>query len=147
MAAPFPHHYATTIVVGAPGASLGSGPRPVISGGAPPEFGGTDAVWSPEHLLLGAVGLCLQTTFDALARRAALPVIAWSAAVDGTLDRTPHGLAFTKIHAHVDVTVDADAIDRATAILEQAKRSCIVSGALNVPVEVEARVSAAPRAA
>jgi organic hydroperoxide reductase OsmC/OhrA len=121
--------------------------RPAIVGGAPPEFDGDEAVWSPEHLLLGAVGLCIETTFEAFAKRAALPVLAWTAHVDGTLDRTASGLAFTRIVAHVDVTVEPEVVERAHAIMERTKRSCIVSASLAVPVEVDARIAAAPEAA
>jgi organic hydroperoxide reductase OsmC/OhrA len=144
MATPFPHHYATTITRGAARTSLHAGERPAIVGGAPPEFDGDDAVWSPEHLLLGAVGLCIETTFEAFAKRASVPILTWTAHVNGTLDRTATGLAFTRIVAHVDVTVEPEAVGRAEGVMERTKRSCIVSASLAVPVEVEARISAAP---
>jgi organic hydroperoxide reductase OsmC/OhrA len=143
MPAPFPHQY-TTIT---DGASLRAGPRPAIAGGPPPEFDGDDAVWSPEHLLLGAVGLCLETTFAAYAKRNGLLVNAWRAEVSGTLDRTATGLAFTRIVAQVDLTVAREHVERARAVLDRAKRACIVSASLNVPVDVVARVSAEPLAA
>src|SRR5690606_26909578 len=59
--APFPHRYIVELEAG----KLASLPRQEILVGAPPQFGGTDTVWSPEELLVGAVITCLQTTFDA----------------------------------------------------------------------------------
>jgi organic hydroperoxide reductase OsmC/OhrA len=148
MPAPFPHRYSTTIVrAGTSRGSIQAAPRPTISGGAPPEFGGDATLWSPEHLLMASLGLCLETTFEAFAARDRLPLTGWTANVEGTLDRTPAGLAFTRIVVRVDVTVDAGAEDRARAVLARAEKACIVSAALRVPLEIEATVAAAPDAA
>lgn len=148
MAAPFPHHYELTITRTARSrASLDAGARPTIAGAPPPEFDGDPAAWSPEHLLLGAIGLCLETTFDALAAREQLDVAAWQATVAGTLDKTKLGLQFTAFSVAVDVTVAAPDVERARAILDRARRACIVSNALRVPVEVDGCVHAASQAA
>lgn len=142
MPAPFPHHYETTLVrTLASRAQVEAPPRASIAGGPPPEFDGDAASWSPEHLLLSSIGLCLLTTFEALAARDRIGLVAWSARVRGTLDRTAHGLAFTAFTAELDVEVD-DPV-RARATLAQAERHCIVSNALRVPVEVVATIRAA----
>jgi organic hydroperoxide reductase OsmC/OhrA len=138
MPAPFRHQYTTTINGDA---SLHADPRPTIVGGPPPELDGDAAAWSPEHLLLGAVGLGLESTFAAYATRTGLPVIAWRADVSGTLDRTAAGLAFTRIVAHVEVSVAHGYLERARALLDRARRSCIIAASLNLPVEVDAHIS------
>jgi organic hydroperoxide reductase OsmC/OhrA len=148
MPATFPHHYSATIVrTGAARATLHAPPRPDLAGGAPPEFGGDATVWSPEHLLMASIGLCLETTFDAFATRDHLAVAGWSATVEGTLDRSPAGLVFTRIVARVELTVDADEVDRARKLLVRAEKACLVSAALKVPVELEATIAVAPDAA
>jgi organic hydroperoxide reductase OsmC/OhrA len=136
MIAPFPHQYAATVrrFPGGRGI-LEAGERLAIDGGAPPEFGGSDAVWSPEHLLLGAVGLCLETTFEALAARDHLVVDEWRVNVDGAVDRTTAGLAFTQINATIHITVQPDLVARTHAVAGRARR-CLISSSLRVPVDV-----------
>ena len=78
MPAPFPHHYKTQITaIGDRLCTIESAPRPTIIGGAPPEFDGIDAHWSPEHLLLCSVGLCLELTFSGVAKKARLNFKSW----------------------------------------------------------------------
>ena len=56
---PFPHRYSVTLIAD----ELTEGPRERIRAGAPPQFGGVEDVWSPEHLLIAAALTCLKTTF------------------------------------------------------------------------------------
>ena len=115
-------------------------PRPEFRGGPPVEFGGRDDWWSPEHLLLSAAGLCLKTTFEAFASRARLTVLAYSSRVEGTLDKTPQGLAFTSIEIAVELVVAEEDAARAGDLLRTAKDHCIVSNALKTPVQLTASV-------
>ena len=79
MPTPFPHHYDAMLTwPGSGPAALGSEGRPTIAGGPPPEFDGERTWWSPEHLLLSSLNLCLQATFEAFARRERLHVEASS---------------------------------------------------------------------
>jgi len=143
MASPFPHHYDVRLSGRNGSAILGGGRRPDIVGGPPPEFDGSDQSWSPEHLLLSAVGLCLMTTFEAFAARAGLAVAGYESRVQGVLDKTPAGLAFTSIRLAVDLRVAEADRARAEQLLLSAKRHCIVANALKVAVEVETLVNAA----
>jgi organic hydroperoxide reductase OsmC/OhrA len=115
-------------------------PRTSIAGGPPPEFDGDATAWSPEHLLLSSVGLCLLTTFEAFAARDRLSVLAWEARVHGTVEKTAHGLAFTKIV--VDVDMEVDDVLRARKTLDDATHHCLVSNALRVKPEVLATIRA-----
>jgi organic hydroperoxide reductase OsmC/OhrA len=143
MVAPFPHHYRADVQrVSAGRALVEAPPRRSIAGCAPSEFGGRDDDWSPEHLLLGAIGLCLETTFEALATRAQLAVESWDVRVDGTVDRTEAGLAFTAISAVIRVTVAPELVERAREVAHRA-RHCLISSSLRVPVDVAAVVTPA----
>lgn len=143
MASPFPHHYDVTLSGSNGTAILGGGARPDIVGGPPPEFDGSARSWSPEHLLLSAVGLCLMTTFQAFAARADLPVAGYESRVEGVLDKTSAGLAFTSMRVAVDLRVAEGDRARAEQLLQSAKRHCIVANALKLAVEVETLVLAA----
>jgi organic hydroperoxide reductase OsmC/OhrA len=142
MASPFPHHYDVEVSSGngSGSAILAGGLRPRIVGGPPPEFDGRAEWWSPEHLLLSAAGLCLMTTFHAFATRASLDVAGYESRVDGVLDKTSSGLAFTSIRIAVDLRVAPADRTRAEQLLQSAKRHCIVANALKPVVEVQAVV-------
>jgi organic hydroperoxide reductase OsmC/OhrA len=144
MATPFPHRYDVALAwEGQGGAALTSGPRPVIEGGAPPEFDGKEAWWSPEHLLLSSLSLCLMTTFQAVAGKARLPIRHYDSRAEALLDRTPAGLGFTGLVLRVSVKVETpDQIERARHLLLKAKSHCIVANALMPPVHLDASVSA-----
>jgi organic hydroperoxide reductase OsmC/OhrA len=144
MPAPFPHHYKTQLRWnGDATSSLEAAPRPAITGGAPPEFDGTDRLWSPEHLFISSVGLCLMLTFQSVARKSRLSIKSYKSECTGTVDRGDGGLAFTAIHLHVDITVaDADDVERVRPLLDTAKKYCLVSNSIKAPVTLAATVTA-----
>ncbi len=134
--APFPHRYTVTLQE----RRLTGPPRAPIAVGAPPQFGGSDEVWSPEDLLVGATLECLWTTFEAYARREQLEVASWRGTATGVLDKGPTGPVFTSITLAIEMTVDAADIERAGRILATAEKNCIISNALRVAVTVEADI-------
>jgi organic hydroperoxide reductase OsmC/OhrA len=137
----FPHRYTATITRLAHGlATIDSPPRPSLTGGPPPELHGDPTSWSPEHLLVSALGLCLFATFDAFASREGVAVLGWRDTVTGVLDKTPTGLAFKSFTIEVELTVDRADIERARTVLERAERYCIISKALQVPVKIEPHI-------
>ncbi|MFH1016919.1 MAG: OsmC family protein [Pseudomonadota bacterium] len=139
---PFPHQYSLTVSWrGGRSGRVQAGPRPEISGGPPPEFDGNEKDWSPEHLLLAAVNLCLMISFLSLARKSRLDVKKYEGRIDGTLDKTEEGLVFTSIGVHADLGVGRGASAEGQKLMEKAKKYCIVSNALRVPVNVESRVT------
>jgi organic hydroperoxide reductase OsmC/OhrA len=138
MATTFPHRYELNLAwPGQGGAALEAAGRRPIEGGAPSEFGGRDSWWSPEHLLLSSLSLCLMTTFEALSRRARLAVLGYDCRAEAILDRVESGLAFTALALHVRVAVAPADAERAPQLLESAKRHCLVANALAVPVTLD----------
>ena len=143
MATPFPHRYQVGLLWdGAGGGTLSGGARPPIEGGAPPEFDGRDSWWSPEHLLLSSLSLCLMTTFQALMTRSDVALAAYESRGEAVLDRVPEGVGFTSIILHVRVKVASDDVERARGLLVKAKSHCIVANALMPPVHLDAVVTA-----
>lgn len=141
--APFPHHYEVELEGRGSGGVLLAPPRPLLLGGAPAEFGGSDEWWSPEHLLLASASLCVKATFDALARLKHLGVKSYHASARAVLDRTPSGPAFTSIRIAVELEVAPQDRERARTLLEKAKQHCIVANSLKVEVQLEATVNGA----
>lgn len=134
--APFPHRYTVRLV----DRQLVAPPRAPIAAGSPPQFGGTDSVWSPEELLVAAALECLWTTFDAHARHDALAVHDWTGTGVAVLDKGSPVPKFTSITLRVELAVAPGDEDRARRLLQTAEQRCIISNALSVPVTLEASV-------
>ena len=137
----FPHPYTATITrIGHTQATITAPPRPALAGGPPPELHGDPSSWSPEHLLVSSLGLCLFITFDSFAARDNLAVLGWRDTATGVLGKTATGLAFESFTIDVELTVDAADIERARALLDKAAKYCVISKALQVPVAIEAHI-------
>ena len=136
--APFPHRYTVTLN----DRQITAPPRAPIAAGSPPQFGGSDDVWSPEELLVAATLECLWTTFEAYARRENLVVQSWTGDVVGVLDKGKTGPEFTSITQRVELLVAPGDEERARRILDHAEKHCIISNALKVPVLLDATVRA-----
>ncbi len=137
--APFPHRYSVALA----NRQLSAPPRAPIAAGAPPQFGGSDSVWSPEELLVALALLCLSTTFDAFARREALAVRDWRGDATGVLDKGPTGPTFSAVDVRVEIVVGAGDEERCSRLVASAEKHCLISHALRCPVRVEAYVRAA----
>jgi organic hydroperoxide reductase OsmC/OhrA len=133
---PFPHRYS----VGLNDDHLTAEPRQPIAVGAPPQFGGTHDVWSPEELLVSAVLLCVKTTFDAFARKAELAIHSCTGKGTGVLEKGPAGAMFTSIRIELDIETDSGAESRVRDLLRSVERACIISRAIHAPVEIVASV-------
>ncbi len=138
---PFPHTYQVVLDGGGDERGmLNAGLRAPIPVGTPPEFGGDDRRWSPEHLLLGAASACLMATFASVAAKSKLAVSDYHCEAEGVLDKTAEGLRFTRIV--LKVTVTSAEPEKAARLMETAKKYCIVSNSLARPVEVDCAVLA-----
>lgn len=134
----FPHQYTVT-AIGSHGeeVELCSDGLPAVGTATPPEFDGPGGRWSPETLLVGAVGDCLALTFRGVARRSALKWTSFECDVTGTLDRvegTTRFVAF-EIRARLLVPSGTDP-ERARVVLEKAHRNCLIANSLSAPVHL-----------
>ncbi len=109
----------------------------------PPEFGGeAEGVWSPEDLFVASAASCFAVTLAAIVRKRTIPLL--SLQVDGVGHvglRDDGRLGFTSIE--LEVTAETDSADAATQLetaIERAERSCLVSNALGIPLNVRAAV-------
>jgi organic hydroperoxide reductase OsmC/OhrA len=143
---PFPHHYHVRVDARPDGeVKLGSEGLEDIRSLPPPEWGGPGGYWSPETLLLAALGDCTMMTFRAIAKASRLEWRELSASVEGKLDRIDGNSRFTEITLRVRlvVPVGADA-ERAKRLLERAEQGCPISNSLTAAKHVEAEIVEAP---
>lgn len=139
---PFPHHYEVSLIwKGGETSELSSGPRPVLPGGPPAQFDGTDETrWSPEHLVLAALAQCLLLTWITLNKRSQIPLKGWESKGESVLEKTKEGLVFTSFKLSVTLTTDAERIEEARRLLDTAKKYCIIANSLKTAPTLEATV-------
>lgn len=139
---PFPHHYEVSLIwKGGETSELSSGPRPVLPGGPPAQFDGTDETrWSPEHLVLAALAQCLLLTWITLNKRSQIPLKGWESKGESVLEKTKEGLVFTSFKLSVTLTTDAERVEEARRLLDTAKKYCIIANSLKTAPTLEATV-------
>lgn len=134
---PFPHTYETKLqwIGEREGFITGGADLAPLLGGPPVQFDGSSRNWSPEALLMSAAELCLMTTFLSLLRNKNISITNYTSRTVGTLDKTENGLEFTSVK--INVALEAEDKETAMQLLFKAKKYCIISNALKVPVELE----------
>ena len=116
--------------------------NPKITVATPPDFGGPHNEWSPEQLLMGAIGSCLMTSALYYLRKSGIELRSYMSNVAGTLGKTREGLAFTRIDVEVSITVGAsDDVEKAQRADEKAQQTCLVSKAMKCTVNVNSLVN------
>jgi organic hydroperoxide reductase OsmC/OhrA len=129
----FPHHYTVSANGSGTGdVELNADGLPTLRSASPIPFDGPGDRWSPETLLVAAVGDCLILTFRAVARASGFAWTSLECDVTGTLDRIERTTRFVafEVRACLRVPPGTDP-DRARQVLEKAERRCLISNSLN----------------
>jgi len=140
---PLPHRYAVLLAGGAEGYAALTAPGLANLPSAPPvEFGGPGDAWSPEQLLLAAVGSCFHFSLRAIAQASRLDFISLELAAEGTVDRRDGELWFTEIVLRPRLLIPAGTDqERARRVLERAEKTCLVSRSLSSPIRLEPEIA------
>lgn len=105
---------------------------------APPEFGGLQGRWTPEELLLCAVGGCFTTTFRAIAARSNFEYTDLEVETQGTAAKAADGYRFGEIVIRPKLTISSEEErNRAIDLLKKTNALCLVSRALAVTQRFE----------
>jgi organic hydroperoxide reductase OsmC/OhrA len=115
---------------------------------APPEFDGPEGVWSPETLLVAAVADCYVLSFRAVARASRLDWETLDVDVEGVLDRAEGVTRFVRfdITARLALINNVDT-SRAAAVMERAKRACLITNSLRCDSFLRPRITVSATAA
>ena len=118
---------------------------PALDVASPPQFGGPEGVWSPEHLFVAALSSCLMTTFRAIAKASNIEVLEYSDSATGRLVRDDSRMyAFDLVTLRPSVVVADEAhIDRTLRILQKAEAACLISRSVASEIVMEPTVLAA----
>ena len=134
----FPHHSAVAATGSGTGdVELRADGLPTLPSASPIPFDGPGDRWSPETLLVAAVGDCLILTFRAVARASGFAWTSLECDVTGTLDRIERTTRFVAfdVRARLQVPHGTDP-DRARQVLEKAERSCLISNSLSAAIHL-----------
>ena len=108
----------------------------------PPEFPkGIEGVWTPEHLLVGAVSSCLMTTFLAIAENSRLPFINFECKAIGKLEKVDAKLMMSEIVLLPVVTISHDSDkEKALRVLQKSEAACLISNSVRSKILFQPRV-------
>jgi len=112
---------------------------------APAEFGGLEGRWTPEELLLAAVASCFTTTLRTIAGNAQIDLTDLEVEAHGTVRKAGTGYMFSEIVLRPKVRIaNFAARERTLDLLNKAETLCLVSRALDVPVNFEPELEVTP---
>jgi peroxiredoxin-like protein len=105
---------------------------------APTEFGGLEARWTPEELLLATVASCYTTTLRAIAGSALFDFTDLQVEASGTVRKADSGYSFAQIVVRPNLKIaSAEERDRALELLKRAEKLCLVSHGLGTNLKFE----------
>jgi organic hydroperoxide reductase OsmC/OhrA len=139
----FPHYYSVTATAAADhDVMLEATGIPAIRSASPAQFGGPGTRWSPETLLVAAIGDCLILTFRAVARASKLTWLDLTCDVTGTLDRADGITSFTAFELAATLRVPTGtSADAARRAVEKAERGCLIANSLKAPVHLRVEIA------
>lgn len=117
---------------------------PVLLGSADRAFRGDATRWNPELLLVAALSECHLLSYLSACARVGVVVTGYTDSATGTMAQVGNGGHFREVVLRPRVQVrDADMVERARSLHEQADADCFIASSVNFPVRHEPRVEAA----
>ena len=109
---------------------------------SPPEFGGPEGVWSPEHLFVASLAACLMTTFRAIAELSKLEIIEYTDEALGHLQRgDDRRYSIDRVILRPKVVIGShDDLEKARRLLRKAEETCLISRSVASEVILDAQV-------
>lgn len=108
---------------------------------SPPEFGGEPGIWTPEHLFVASVNICLMTTFLAIADIARLPFKEYKANAIGKLEKVDGKYIISEIILKPLIIIpDENYREKCLRIIEKSETNCLISNSIKSKVIVEPEI-------
>jgi len=112
---------------------LSSGKELLVS--TPPEFGGPDGDWSPEHLFLSSITSCFMSTYLVFVNKIKIENTGFECTATGQVELIDGKFRFTYIHIYPKAFVGNEAdFEKAQIALEKAKKYCLISNSINAEI-------------
>ncbi|MGB3477526.1 MAG: tRNA (N6-threonylcarbamoyladenosine(37)-N6)-methyltransferase TrmO [bacterium] len=103
--------------------------------GCPPEFGGEKEYWSPEHLFVASIEVCIMTTFIWLLEKNNLNIISYQSKAKGKAHMLKTDFVFSEIELKPVIEITTTRIkDKIHTLIIDAGKQCMVSQSLKCNV-------------
>jgi organic hydroperoxide reductase OsmC/OhrA len=117
---------------------LESPEKPELRVSSPPEFHGESGVWTPEDLYVGALNVCLMSTFLAYAEKKKLKILYYDCKAKGTLEFSGAKYWITKVEIKPKIeTLSLEDAALAEQIIFEAHDNCFLSNSVKTVVTVK----------
>ena len=114
---------------------VGSPSLKSFSVSTPPEFGGPEGEWSPEHLFLSSITSCFMSTYLSFVNKMKIENTGFECTATGQVEIEDGKYKFTYIHIYPKVFVGNDTdVERAKVAMEKTKKYCLISNSVNAEI-------------
>jgi organic hydroperoxide reductase OsmC/OhrA len=114
---------------------VGSSSLKPFSVSTPPEFGGPEGEWSPEHLFLSSITSCFMSTYLSFVNKMKIENTGFECTATGQVEIVDGKYKFTYIHIYPKAFVGNDAdVERAKVAMEKTKKYCLISNSVNAVI-------------
>ena len=115
--------------------TVGSQSLKSFSVSSPPEFGGPEGEWSPEHLFLSSIASCFMSTYLTFVNKMKIENTGFECTATGQVEIVDGKYKFTYIHIYPKAFVGNDAdVERAKVAMEKTKKYCLISNSVNAQI-------------
>ena len=116
---------------------------PTIEVATPPDFPkGVPNVWSPEHLYVASINVCLMTTFLAIAENSKLDFTSYSSDSTGKLEKVDKRFMISEIILEPEIKVKEEKdIERAERIIHKSEEHCLISNSVKTNIILKPKIS------
>ncbi|NPV11210.1 MAG: OsmC family peroxiredoxin [Ignavibacteria bacterium] len=115
---------------------------PDIEVATPPQFfGGHEGIWSPEHLFVSSVAVCIMTTFLAIAELSKLEFVSYESRATGKLEKVDNKYMITEVTVEpiIKIKYEKD-LERAERIIHKAEANCLISNSIKSKVVLNPKI-------
>ena len=118
-----------------------------ITVATPPEFPkGVPSIWSPEHLFVASVNVCLMTTFLAIAENSKLEFDSYTADAKGKLEKVDGKFMISEIELSPKIVVKEEKdIERTERIIQKAENACLISNSIKTKTFLKPEIKLADK--
>ncbi len=109
---------------------------PDIKVATPPEFPkGVPGIWSPEHLFVASVAICLMTTFVAIAENSSLAFTSFKCGATGKLEKVDGNIMISEIELKPEIIIPEEKYTEKTGrIIEKSEKMCLISNSVKTKI-------------
>ncbi len=108
----------------------------------PPEFPkGVPNTWSPEHLYVASINICLMTTFVAVAENSKLEFETYSCESIGKLEKVDGKFMISEIELIPEIKIKNEKdIERAERIIHKSDNLCLISNSVKTKIVLNPKI-------